>query len=50
MVQFENGVSFNSVARLGGASLRVAGVTFVVLEFKKWLRYGRGRGDHARPE
>jgi len=28
----------------------VAAVIFVVVEFEKWVRFGRGRGEHAIPE
>lgn len=28
----------------------VAAVAFTVVEIEKWLRYGRGRGNHALPE
>jgi len=28
----------------------VAAVIFVVVEFEKWIRFGRGRGEHAIPE
>jgi len=28
----------------------VAAVAFAVVEFEKWLRFGRGRGSHALPE
>jgi len=28
----------------------VAAVAFTIVEIEKWLRYGRNRGDHARPE
>jgi len=30
--------------------LAVAAVVFAVVEFEKWVRYGRGRGEHAVPE
>jgi magnesium-transporting ATPase (P-type) len=28
----------------------VASAVFVIVEVEKWIRYGRGRGDHALPE
>jgi cation-transporting P-type ATPase F len=37
----------------GEAWLRIAGVAaavFAVVEFEKWVRYGRGRGDDVAPE
>jgi cation-transporting ATPase F len=37
----------------GGCWLRIAGIAgavFILVELEKWLRYGRGRGDHALPE
>ena len=41
-------------APIGGAAwLRIAAVAlaaFVVIEIEKWLRFGRGRGEHALPE
>ena len=30
--------------------LGVAAAVFIIVEVEKWLRYGRGRGDHALPE
>jgi len=28
----------------------VAVIVFVVVEAEKWLRFGRGRGEHSLPE
>ncbi len=44
---------FHTAPISGGSWLRlvaVAAVAFTVVEFEKWIRYGRGRGDHAVPE
>jgi len=41
-------------APIGAASwlriVGVAGVVFVVVEVEKWIRFGRGRGEHSLPE
>lgn len=39
-------ISGESWLRIGA----VATAVFAIVEFEKWLRYGRGRGDHAVPE
>lgn len=39
-------ISAESWLRIAG----VAAVVFVIVEFEKWARYGRGRGEHALPE
>jgi hypothetical protein len=36
----------DSWLRIGLVALGV----FVLVELEKWLRYGRGRGEHAIPE
>jgi magnesium-transporting ATPase (P-type) len=44
---------FHTAPISGGAWLRVvaaAAGTFLIVELEKWLRYGRGRGQHAVPE
>lgn len=44
---------FHSVPIGGGSWLRigiVAAAVFWIVELEKWLRYGRGRGEHALPE
>lgn len=33
-----------------GRILGVAAVVFIIVEVEKWIRYGRGQGDHALPE
>jgi magnesium-transporting ATPase (P-type) len=44
---------FHSAPISGASWLRILGgvaMVFVVVEFEKWLRYGRGRGERALPE
>ena len=44
---------FHSAPLSGESWLRifaVAAVAFTVVEMEKWIRYGRGRGEHALPE
>jgi hypothetical protein len=44
---------FHSAPMDAGAWLRIAAVaaaSFLVVETEKWLRFGRGRGDHVVPE
>ena len=44
---------FHTAPISGESWLRIVGVAaivFVVVEIEKWMRYGRGRGDHAVPE
>ncbi len=44
---------FHSAPIDGAAWLRIVGVAvlvFVVVEFEKWLQFGRGRGEHSLPE
>jgi Ca2+-transporting ATPase len=39
-------ISFESWVRLAA----IAAAVFVIVEFEKWARYGRGKGAHATPE
>jgi Ca2+-transporting ATPase len=44
---------FHSAPISGDSWLRIVGVAaivFVIVEVEKWLRYGRGRGDHCAPQ
>jgi cation-transporting ATPase F len=44
---------FHTAPISGESWLRISGVAiavFVIVEVEKWIRYGRGRGDHALPE
>jgi magnesium-transporting ATPase (P-type) len=44
---------FHSAPLAPGSWLRIAAVAlavFSVIEIEKWMRYGRGRGEHALPE
>ena len=44
---------FHTAPIVAGSWLRIAAVAaavFAIVELEKWLRYGRGRGDHALPE